>query len=288
MGRVGKKDHMTSPNETRGARHQRKRNVPQSPPKQPAPKRSNSVNTAAPRPAADVPMPKVPASVAAPHGAAAFLNSRPSPGSLPAPPAKFFQPRIKLPSLERHESTGAREAPSNRESSPEPDLVGPDPQGSASSSSSFLSASSSYRSPALRHLHGTLLHARLAVNLPQLASKITGMLLELEPAEVSSLLEDPQRLGEYVDDALDVLRAAADTRALEVPMGYGADAVAPSPHPAVALSVAVPNADDFQLTNSSLTPVLAAVGLRVSPRYSSNPYSTSNFLAASALVMVGH
>jgi hypothetical protein len=114
------------------------------------------------------------------------------------------------------------------------------------------------------------------------------MLLELEPAEVSSLLNDDQRLGEYVDDALNVLRAAADPRALEVPMGYGADAVTPSPPPVVQLSVAVPDPDDSKLIGSSLTPILAAAGLRVSPRYSSNPYSTSNLLTASALVAVGH
>jgi hypothetical protein len=125
-------------------------------------------------------------------------------------------------------------------------------------------------------------------NLPQLASKITGMLLELDPSEVSLLLKHSHRLAEYVDDALDVLRAAADPRALEVPMGYGADAVAPLPQQApLTLFVSVPNPDNVRIADSSLTPALATVKLRVSPRCSSNPYSTSKLLALPAMVPAG-
>eukprot|EP00967_Tisochrysis_lutea_P081372 scaffold112238_cov28-Tisochrysis_lutea.AAC.1 len=119
------------------------------------------------------------------------------------------------------------------------------------------------------------------------------MLLELEPAEVSSLLSDQKRFAEYVDDALDVLRAASDERALEVPMGFGADAVVPvkkaQPQELDSrpkLSVAVPNASEDGTTDSSLTPSLAQIGLRMSPRCSKNPYSTFNLLAGRGPVAV--
>jgi len=85
-----------------------------------------------------------------------------------------------------------------------------------------------YASPALRHLHGTLLLATLsgAPSLSTLAPKLTGMLLELPPETVSSLLADSEALGRAVDEALDVLREASDPRALVVPSGAGGAAAA--------------------------------------------------------------
>ena len=49
-----------------------------------------------------------------------------------------------------------------------------------------------------------LVHARQ----PQLAGKITGMLLEMDNGELLILLEDPQELSARVSDALTVLEAA--------------------------------------------------------------------------------
>jgi len=140
-------------------------------------------------------------------------------------------------------------------------------------------SASSYASPALQHLHGTMLHARIARFLPNLATKITGMLIELEPAEVSAILVDLRRFGEYVDDALDVLRAARDVRALDVPMGSGMEAVDGVARP--TLAVTVPDAAELlPQSDSGLTPELAAIGLRMSPRYSLNPYSSTNLLSS--------
>jgi polyadenylate-binding protein len=56
---------------------------------------------------------------------------------------------------------------------------------------------------------GAALYPRVAELRPAEAGKITGMLLEIEPAEVINLLESPEELRGAVNEAASVLESAA-------------------------------------------------------------------------------
>lgn len=45
---------------------------------------------------------------------------------------------------------------------------------------------------------------------PQLAGKVTGMLLEMDQTEVLHLIESPDALKKKVDEAMEVLRGATN------------------------------------------------------------------------------
>jgi polyadenylate-binding protein len=53
---------------------------------------------------------------------------------------------------------------------------------------------------------GEALYMRIAVTQPDLAGKITGMLLEMENEELLGLIENPEQMNGKVNEALAVLR----------------------------------------------------------------------------------
>jgi len=56
-----------------------------------------------------------------------------------------------------------------------------------------------------KQMLGEILYMRIAPSQPELAGKITGMLLEMENAELMVLLDSPEALGAKVQEALAVL-----------------------------------------------------------------------------------
>ena len=52
---------------------------------------------------------------------------------------------------------------------------------------------------------------RISQSQPQAAAKITGMLLEMEDAELLDLLESPRALSDKIAEAVGVLAQAVDT-----------------------------------------------------------------------------
>lgn len=140
-----------------------------------------------------------------PHGGAGFLSARPEPCTLPAPPAEFLKPRLPqrssaavesatctsaprgLPAAKRQNSKGTNKPPPPSPWQPQPPPPPSAPrEPSVAAPQSAECAVGAYASPALRHLHGTLLLATLsgAPSLSTLAPKLTGMLLELPPETV--------------------------------------------------------------------------------------------------------
>lgn len=60
-----------------------------------------------------------------------------------------------------------------------------------------------------KQMLGEILYMRIAPSQPDLAGKITGMLLEMENAELLGLLDSPENLGSKVQEALAVLHEFA-------------------------------------------------------------------------------
>lgn len=121
----------------------------------------------------------------------------------------------------------------------------------------------------MQQLQGNLLHTLIAPNYPNLAGKITGMLLELSPEEIASILADEGTRVSMIADAIAVLRAAGE------PVDEVQRAPAAPPHvPRLALTV---NTD----TDDSLVPEPPYSAMRISPRNTDNPYSSANILCLS-------
>ena len=162
-----------------------------------------------------------------PLHAASYQRAAPSPSALPAPPMRWTAGPAggPLPTLARS-TQPSEDAPAQQ-----------------LQRSDFV----------VRQLQGNLLHTLIAPALPELAGKVTGMLLEgLNVDEVGAVLSDARVREERVAEALAVLRAAGDARAraplrVNVAAAVGA-AVAESPR------------------------------LRMSPRASSSGYSTAQIL----------
>ena len=53
---------------------------------------------------------------------------------------------------------------------------------------------------------GEVIYMRIAASHPDLAGKITGMLLEMDNAELLSLLDSPDAMAGKVNEALSVLQ----------------------------------------------------------------------------------
>jgi len=114
-----------------------------------------------------------------------------------------------------------------------------------------------------KQLQGNLLFSLLEPRWPQLAGKITGMLLELDPDERDELFRLPDVRERRIEEAIGVLREAGDARAA---------ACAP-----LTVSLSAAGIDTI------------AGSMRMSPRLSSNPYATKSLLLsppASALAAV--
>ena len=71
---------------------------------------------------------------------------------------------------------------------------------------SVSSEASSVTSEEIKRDLGEDLYPLIWVTQPELASKITGMILELDDAEIRSLIESPDKLKEKITEALGVLR----------------------------------------------------------------------------------
>jgi len=114
-------------------------------------------------------------------------------------------------------------------------------------------------------LQGNLLYTLIAPEYPQLAGKITGMLLELSAQEVADILGDSAARRRLIDEALEVLREAGDPRVDHT------KATSPEKGPTgLTIDIDAPAALErsFECTSS----------MRISPRVSSNPFSSGNIL----------
>lgn len=88
----------------------------------------------------------------------------------------------------------------------EPQQVGPEEL----SVSDFVKAAASLPDAKRKHVFGERLFPMVAQVQPELAPKITGMLLEMEDTEIVELLESQDSLDKKIQEALSVLEDAAD------------------------------------------------------------------------------
>ena len=133
----------------------------------------------------------------------------------------------------------------------------------------------------VQELQGNLLYLTLSPQYPDLAGKITGMLLELGADEVKDILGSALKRDQAVQEALGVLREAGDERALA--MGKVRPPL-PAVPPGLGLSVDIGAAHDAMAAAevaTGLTPGLGGL-MRMSPRISSNPFQTANLLRGAA------
>jgi hypothetical protein len=182
------------------------------------------------------------------HAAGAFLRA-PSPGRLPKPPPQWL---VRMAS------------------------------GSSASSASHLGPPGLRRSASVqRELQGNMLHLILSQRFPDLAGKLTGMLLELGADEVAEVLADAKLREEALQEALRLLREAGDERALQLDQQ---DVAIRPPPGRLTVDVSVAQAARAAAENgggtTGLTPDCSL--MRMSPRVSSL-YSTRAILGQSGV-----
>ena len=173
------------------------------------------------------------------HAGGGFTKA-PSPRALPRPPMRWTAPLLQ------EAAAGVAGTPS---ATPPPQTVLSPPSLALQNSDSVV-----------KQLQGNLLYALIAPVQPELAGKITGMLLELSVEEIAQLLADSAARQKLVDEALEVLQEAGDPRvAAPAPAGLSVDVAAAS-------------------WTAGTGPMSCTTTVRVSPRVSSNPFSTNNIL----------
>ena len=84
-----------------------------------------------------------------------------------------------------------------------PQQQAPPPDGGALTASALASASPEMQ----KNMIGERLYPLIHQSQPDLAGKITGMLLEMDNSELLHLLESPEALNAKIDEALQVLEA---------------------------------------------------------------------------------
>uniref|UniRef100_A0A7S0HRS1 PABC domain-containing protein n=1 Tax=Phaeocystis antarctica TaxID=33657 RepID=A0A7S0HRS1_9EUKA len=126
-----------------------------------------------------------------------------------------------------------------------------------------------------KQLQGNLLFSMLEPRWPQLAGKITGMLLELDAEERDELFRLPEARERRIEEALAVLREAGDPRLVE--------------HERVTACAPLTASNGLTVSVSAAAIDSFAGSMRMSPRLSSNPYATKSLILsppASALAAV--
>jgi len=210
------------------------------------------------------------------YAGGAFLRA-PSPRNLPMPPTRWAG---------RGSALASAAAVATAATMPPP------PSTAASATAAAQHTGLERGTGVRRELQGNLLYLTLGARFPaasysDLAGKVTGMLLEgLDEDELAEVLADGALRNDYVGEALALLvEETSDERAVRAL----AAPVAPPPQPPpsgcppalqVDIGAAHAAAAAEAVATSGLTPALSGIGMRMSPRVSSNKYQTSNILGA--------
>merc|ERR1719433_1122279 len=105
--------------------------------------------------------------------------------------------------------TGAPQAPQQMQQQPQQQQQGPGPYSSGGPSPPLNAAALAAAPPSVqKQMIGEKLFPAIAKYQPELAGKITGMMLEMDNSELLILLESEQQLKNKVDEALRVLESA--------------------------------------------------------------------------------
>ena len=125
-----------------------------------------------------------------------------------------------------------------------------------------------------RSHQGNLLYLTLSPRFPDLAGKLTGMLLELGADDMKEILGSEGRREAAVQEALEVLREAGDERAVRALKQPAAQPQAP---PGLMVDIGAAHAAQAADGSTGLTPSVTGL-MRMSPRISSNPFLSANLL----------
>jgi len=161
----------------------------------------------APRP--PIPRESVPANQPGiPRGTGAPVTNN-APGARPGPQGSIPPPRGTpgvTPAAGRPPQ-GYKGNPPVPRSGPPPSQAGVAPPPAGTSSLPLDTALLSNASPMeQKQMLGEVIYMRIVASQPDLAGKITGMLLEMDNAELLHLLESPEAMGSKVNEALAVLQ----------------------------------------------------------------------------------
>lgn len=125
-------------------------------------------------------------------------RGQPTGGRGPPMPGQQQQPNIKFNQQARNAGGGMPNQPG-----PPPPPPGHMPQEGALTASALASASPEMQ----KNMIGERLYPLIHQSQPELAGKITGMLLEMDNSELLHLLESPEALNAKITEALQVLEA---------------------------------------------------------------------------------
>lgn len=254
------------------------------------PRRKNEKSDGGPVPIKKVPSLRGKNSVGL-YAAGAFTTTAPSPGKLPAPPMRW------------HSAPATASTATAVEPQP---FVAPQVSHPIEARLAILgnllfltvcfrrkASQNSALAPWPRNLtsRDRVLVVQLQPHFGELAGKLVGMLLELGADDVSEILSSAEVREEAIKEALFVLRDAGDERAgralnaAPVPVLIPLHAPLPPGLGIGGLTVDIGAAQEAQAAaeggtgSSGLTPAMqGGMLMRISPRISTNPYSSSNIL----------